>query len=77
MFEMGSNKAPGPDGMCAAFYEGHWSILGCDVIKMCLRVLNYGQSIVELNNTHIYLIPEVKSLTKVSEFRPISLCNVL
>jgi hypothetical protein len=31
----------------------------------------------DLNMTHLALIPKVKTPTSVTEFRPISLCNVL
>lgn len=42
-----------------------------------LRILNYGGSLKEVNDTFIALIPKVKTPKKVVEFRPISLCNVL
>ena len=42
-----------------------------------LNCLNSGSFPQSLNNTFITLISKVKSPTLVSEFRPISLCNIL
>lgn len=40
-------------------------------------ILNSGKMQENLNLTHIALIPKAKSPRCVTEFRPISLCNVL
>lgn len=40
-------------------------------------VLNGNQSAGDLNSTYIALIPNKKLPKRVSEFRPISLCNVI
>ena len=42
-----------------------------------LQALNSGIVPESLNSTFISLIPKVKNPKKVSEFRPISLCNVV
>ncbi|XP_074306059.1 uncharacterized protein LOC141641287 [Silene latifolia] len=70
-------KAPGPDGMNALFFQTYWHIVGPSIIRACLSILN-GHGIPEdTNMTHIILIPKRKEASKMSEFRPISLCNVL
>ena len=46
-------------------------------MKTCLHVLNDGGDIAELNRTLIVLIPKAENPRKVTEFRTISLCNVI
>ena len=47
------------------------------VIATVLDFLNHGISHPDFNKTHIVLIPKVKTSKKVTEYRPISLCNVV
>jgi hypothetical protein len=48
-----------------------------DVGKAVLDFLNHGIFVPSLNSTNIVLIPKNKSPTRVTDYRPISLCNVL
>jgi hypothetical protein len=70
-------KAPGPDGYPAFFFQKHWDICGSDVTKAVLSIVQGSESAECINDTILVLIPKVKNPTLLSQFRPISLCNVL
>ena len=69
-------KALGPDDMSAIFYQKYWDIIGEDVSNIILNTLNSNAPLTDLSKTNIVLIPKTNSPSKMSEFRPISLCNV-
>lgn len=75
--QMHPSKAPGPDGMPAFFYKKYWGVVGEDVVKHTLDILNNGGPISPINHTHIVLIPKKKHNQHTKDYRPISLCNVL
>jgi len=61
-----------PDGMSPIFYKTYWHIVGKDVVSIVLNALNLGMVHESLNSTFISLIPKVKNLKRVSEFRSTS-----
>jgi hypothetical protein len=75
--QMGPLKTPGPDGLPAGFFQNHWVHLGDEVSQAIVDTLNLGVMPPAWNMTNIALIPKVKNPSMVTEFRPISLCNVL
>lgn len=69
--------APGPDGTPPLFYQSFWSLIGKDINSVVLDCLNNCKIPREINNTNITLIPKVKSPELITDYRPISLCNVV
>jgi hypothetical protein len=75
--DMKGMAAPGPDGLPAIFYHNYWDVISQDVTEAVLDVLNKNGDPSQYNSTHICLIPKVKNSTSPSDYRPISLCNVI
>jgi len=75
--EMHPTKAPGPDGLHAIFYKKCWEIVGPNVISFVKKAWNGEVDLKRVNETNIVLIPKVKDPKRLSQYRPISLCNVL
>ncbi|GKB85854.1 RNA-directed DNA polymerase, eukaryota, reverse transcriptase zinc-binding domain protein [Tanacetum coccineum] len=72
MFDIGDNKAPGPDGFNACFFKKAWSVIGKDVIKAVKEFFLSGRILGDINATIISLIPKIQVPNKVSDFRPIA-----
>lgn len=68
--------APGPNGMPPLFYHHFWPTVKSIVITTALNFLNHGIAPPKFHDTHIVLIPKTKNLERVTDYRPISLCNV-
>jgi hypothetical protein len=76
-FSIGDFKAPGPDGLHAVFYKKFCNICGEEITREVLQALNSGQILEGWNDTTVVLIPKVDDPELVTQFRPISLCNVI
>ena len=58
------------------FYQHFWPTVKSIVIQTVLTFLNNGIAPPKFHDTHIVLIPKIKNPEKVTDYRPISLCNV-
>ena len=76
LFNIGDLKAPGPDGLHAIFFKRYWDVIGEELTEVVLGALNSATIPDDWNNTTIVLIPKIDSPSKVTQYRPISLCNV-
>ena len=74
---IGDLKAPGPDGLHAIFCKKFWHIIGDEISQEVLFAINTRQIPAEWNDTSIVLIPKVDSPEQITQYRPISLCNVM
>lgn len=77
LMQMAPNKAPGPDGMPALFFQKFWVFVGPTVVKMVTDFFETGVLPPNINKTLITLIPKVSQPESLKDLRPISLCNVL
>ena len=77
VFAIGVNKFPDPDGLGSLFFRSAWGDVGEDVVEAVMEFFHRGRLLWDFNNTFIALIPKVDAPTRVSDFRPISCCNVL
>ncbi|KAL0300323.1 UNVERIFIED_CONTAM: hypothetical protein Sangu_3127600 [Sesamum angustifolium] len=76
-FDIAEDKAPGPDGYSSGFYKAAWPVIGEEMIKAILEFFTTGRLLKQVNTTILALIPKVRAPSTVSDFRPISVCNVL
>lgn len=77
LMQMAPLKSPSPNGFNANFIQAYWHVVGTEVSSMTLNFLNYGIFDKYINQNFIVLIPKINSLTTASDFKPISLYNVI
>jgi hypothetical protein len=77
IYSMSPYKAPGPDGFQPIFFTTYWHIVGGDVWKLVSDAFASGHIPVDLAETLIIPIPKIDEPQSLSDFRPISLCNVV
>lgn len=70
-------KTPRPDGLLIYFYQKYSPQDGDMVTKKNLDILNNEDCTHDLNQTLLALMPKIKQRTKITQFRPVSLHNMV
>lgn len=73
---IGTDRASGPDGLSAPFYQQFWESIGSDVCSMIRRFFETGVMENGINHTNICLILKFLEAASMGDYRPISLCTV-
>ena len=65
VFQMEHNKAPGPDGFPAEFYQVFWEVIKDDLMSLFTDFHKKDLNLFSLNFGIITLIPKVQEATKI------------
>jgi hypothetical protein len=74
--QMELNKAPGPDGFPAEFYQKNWEIIKNDLMALFSQFSNGDLPLYKLNFGVITLLPKKENVVQIQQYRPICLLNV-
>ncbi|KAK3222311.1 hypothetical protein Dsin_009336 [Dipteronia sinensis] len=71
------DKAPRPDGLNLLFIRANWEVIKDDFMSFLHEFHNDGSVVKHLNHTHVALIPKIRNLVSLKDYRPISLIGSL
>ena len=77
IFQMEHNKAPGPDGFPAEFYQAFWDTIKGDLMAMLSEFHKGELPLYSLNFGTIILLPKFNEAIKIQQYRSIYLLNVI
>lgn len=75
--QMSPFKSPRLDGFNLNFYQTYWHIVSNEIISVVLNLLKNDCFDDEINFKYIVLIPKKKNHMYASNYKPISLCNLI
>lgn len=73
---MGKFKSLGPDGFQPVFYQHYWDVVSESVVQFVLEFFETWNLPSTTNDVLVLLITKVIKPEKITQFRPISLCNM-
>jgi hypothetical protein len=77
LVQFNSERSPGPDGWTTEFFCFFFDLVGLDLLQMVEDSRITGKIVGSLNSTFLVLIPKESNPLSFSDFRPISLCNLI
>ncbi|KAJ0450527.1 putative RNA-directed DNA polymerase [Helianthus annuus] len=77
VWDCGSNRAPGPDGLNFKFFKHFWDVFEGDFVNVLNEFFLTGSVSRGCASSFITLIPKVKDPSDLNEFRPISLVGAI
>jgi mannosylglycoprotein endo-beta-mannosidase len=76
IWDMPSDKAPGPDGFNGKFFKACWDIIKLDIMAVVQHFSNLHTNHLHwLNTANIVLLPKKDGAEEITDFRPISLIH--
>lgn len=75
VFQLGRDKAPGPDGFPLCFYHTFWDTIKEDIVNLFHDMYAGRLSTAPIDYAYICLIPKKEGAVQANDFRPISLLN--
>jgi hypothetical protein len=76
IFQMEHNKALGPDGFLAEFYQFFWNLIKDDLMALFVDFHKGELPLYSLNFGTIILLPKCSDVATIQQYRPICLLNV-
>jgi hypothetical protein len=76
IMQMEKNKALGPDGFLAEFYQYCWAFIKRDLMNMFVMFHKGELPLFHLNFRTIILLPKKENAVQIQQYRPICLFNV-
>ena len=73
LLNLNGDKAPGPDGFTAAFWQLSWDLVKLDILDLFKDFHERGRFGKGLNSTFLVLIPKIRGAEDLKDFRPIGL----
>lgn len=77
LYDIGDDKAPGPDGFTSTFFKATWDITGPHLCAAIQEFFEKKRLLKQLNHTIIALVPKTNFEPGVGDYRPIACCNVV